>query len=123
MTKITEYKGTAHRPQDRESRKERKDESQDTPLQRHTPGDSLQQGPNLYGSTISHFHCIKSMLGQRPRERIAYGSGSQPVGHDLFGVTYQVSCISNIYITIHNSGKISYGVAMKITLWLGVTTT
>ena len=107
MTKITEYKGTAHPPQDRESRKERKDESQDTPLQRHTPGDSLQQGPNLYGSTISHFHCIKSMLGQRPRERIAYGSGSQPVGHDLFEGQISDILLSEIYIMIHNNSKIT----------------
>lgn len=33
------------------------------------------------------------------------------------GAAYQVSCISAIYIAIHNSSKIT--VAMKIILWLG----
>jgi hypothetical protein len=40
------------------------------------------------------------------------------MGHDPFGVTYQLSDISNIfYIIIHNSGKISYKVAMNFYGW------
>ena len=37
------------------------------------------------------------------------------------GATYQISCISDIYITIHNSSKANYEAAMKIRLWLGIT--
>ena len=33
--------------------------------------------------------------------------GSQPVGHDLFGVTYQIPRITDIYIMIHNSSKVT----------------
>jgi hypothetical protein len=34
-------------------------------------------------------------------------------------VTYQISCIPDIYIMIHSSRKISYEIATKITLWWG----
>ena len=41
------------------------------------------------------------------------------VSNDPFiGVEYQISCISDIYVTIHNSIKISYEVAMKMILCL-----
>lgn len=32
-------------------------------------------------------------------------------------------CVSDIYMTMHNSSRISYEVATKAILWLGVTTT
>jgi hypothetical protein len=37
-----------------------------------------------------------------------YICGSEPFGHDPFGerATFQISCISDIYIIIHNSGRI-----------------
>lgn len=39
-------------------------------------------------------------------ERRLEGSGSQPGGHSPFGeVTYQTSCLSDIYITNHNNSK------------------
>lgn len=42
--------------------------------------------------------------------------GSQPLGR----VTYQTSCISAIYVTIHSSSKIySYEITTKIASWLG----
>lgn len=48
-----------------------------------------------------------------------WGVGAQP----FTGVTYQMSCISDIYIPIHNNSRIT---VMKLTttviLWLGVTT-
>jgi hypothetical protein len=44
-------------------------------------------------------------------------SGSQSVGCNpvggVTGVTYQISCISDVYIMIHNSSKISDEVALK----------
>ena len=56
-------------------------------------------------------------------------SDSQPAGHDLWRshdsfteVTYQICCIPDIYITVHNSSKISYEVAMKIICNWGVIT-
>ena len=51
--------------------------------------------------------------------------GSRPLGrlNDPFtGVAYQIACISDIYIMIHNSSKNCYKVATEIILWLGVTT-
>jgi hypothetical protein len=40
------------------------------------------------------------------------------------GIAYYISCMSDIYITIQKSSKkYSYGVARKITLWLGIATT
>ncbi|MEJ1272308.1 HNF1 homeobox B [Cricetulus griseus] len=33
--------------------------------------------------------------------------GSQPVGHDPFGDSYQISCVSDVYIMIHNSSKMT----------------
>ena len=38
------------------------------------------------------------------------------------GVAYQISYISDIYIVLPNSSKISYEVARKIILWLGAIT-
>lgn len=46
---------------------------------------------------------------------IHYNSGSRPVGHDPFGrsdepltgVRYQISCMSEIYTTIHNSNDMT----------------
>ena len=49
---------------------------------------------------------------------IPFGINSQPVGQDLFemgvglndpftGIIYQILCISNIYIMIHNNSKIT----------------
>lgn len=42
-----------------------------------------------------------------------------PLGVAFTEVTYQISYTSDIYITIHNSGNISYEMATKIMLWLG----
>lgn len=54
----------------------------------------------------------------------AYSSGSQPVGCDPSGITYQISSVSGLYITIHNSSQnYSYGETVKITLWLWRITT
>jgi hypothetical protein len=37
-----------------------------------------------------------------------YDIGSQPLGQDPFTrVTYQVSCLSDIYSVVHNSSKIT----------------
>lgn len=42
------------------------------------------------------------------------------VSKDPFtGFAYQISCVSDIYIRSHNTRKISYEVAMKMTLWWG----
>ena len=35
-------------------------------------------------------------------------SGSQPVCHDPYRVTYQISCMSDIYIMIHNNSSITF---------------
>lgn len=49
-------------------------------------------------------------------------NGSQPMGHPppqnnlLTEAAYQISYISDVYITIHNHSKIT---AMKLILWLG----
>lgn len=44
---------------------------------------------------------------------VVRGLSSQPVGHDLFKVEYQIACISDIYIVIHYSGKITVVRATK----------
>jgi hypothetical protein len=58
---------------------------------------------------------------------------SQPVGHSplgggastsrFAGMVHQISRMSDIYITVLNSSKISYEIATKEMLSLGVTTT
>jgi hypothetical protein len=53
---------------------------------------------------------------------------TEPAVFNLWAVTslglmYQISCISDIYIIIHNEQNYSYAVAMKIILGLQVTTT
>lgn len=40
-------------------------------------------------------------------------NGSQPMGRDPFGVTCLISCTSDVYIMMHNSSKINYGVARR----------
>jgi hypothetical protein len=42
----------------------------------------------------------------RKQSRESY-SGSQPPGFDSTEVTYQISCTSDIYITIHKNSKIT----------------
>lgn len=39
-------------------------------------------------------------------EEQIYVSNSQPVDGNPLGVVYQISCVTNIYITDHNSNKI-----------------
>jgi hypothetical protein len=34
-------------------------------------------------------------------------NGSQPMGHNLSGVTSQIPCVSDIYNMIHNSSKVT----------------
>lgn len=52
-----------------------------------------------------------------------YVNSSQPIGHDLIdpftGIAYQIPCISDIYITIHNSRKLQLWSSSKLILWLG----
>lgn len=36
-----------------------------------------------------------------------YTSGSQPLGRDLSGVTYQITYVLVVYVTIHSSRKIT----------------
>jgi len=53
-----------------------------------------------------------------------WDSGSQPVGcHPLRGgVTYQISCISDIYIVSHTVAALQLQSSNKITMWFGVST-
>lgn len=50
----------------------------------------------------------------------------QTISSQLVGLSQgwpKTNCISDIYIIIHNSNKISYAIGTKIILWLGVTIT
>ena len=45
---------------------------------------------------------------QRLEQSMLLCNGSQPMGHDaLGGVTYQITCLLDIYIKIHHSSKIT----------------
>lgn len=41
------------------------------------------------------------------------GSLEQGVSATILGLTYQISCLSDIYTVIHDTRKISYEVTMK----------
>ena len=60
---------------------------------------------------------------------IVFSKGSQLVSHDPFGanhsdgVAYQISCVSGIYVTIHNSSKITVMKYQENNFKVEVTTT
>lgn len=59
---------------------------------------------------------LKRFYNQASYISFSYSSGSQPLWglKDPFtGVTYQIFCVSDIYIMTHNGSKINYKVAAK----------
>ena len=72
----------------------------------HILGDADNGKGSLCCSTLRHTSYLLVTL---------WNTGSQPVGHDPFGglsdpitgVAYQISCMSDIYIIIYNSSKVT----------------
>lgn len=61
--------------------------------------------------------CLFLSLGASLQDNIFHKSENQLLCQDPFGVTYQIYGISDIYIMINNSSKISYEGESKILLY------
>ena len=62
----------------------------------------------LISYTIQHHFPRPDIAHRHAQDQADRAMGSDPFGRSndpLSGVTYQISCISYIYITIHNSSK------------------
>jgi hypothetical protein len=70
---------------------------------------------NTQRKEVGIFNPLKYSLGQRLSTLWSFWGSNDPFTR----VTYQIPCISGIYIMIDSNSKTSYEVAMKIILWVG----